>query len=84
MEVGPQSSGDQTVTWDGKDNQGNELDPGVYTFSVSAAASNGTNVEATTYVCGTISGVSYVEGMAEFMIGSLQVGLGDIVQILGT
>lgn len=82
IEAGPQSSGDQQVIWDGLDDDGDELPPGVYTFSVSAKTSSGTAVQSTTYTCGTINGVSYVEGMAEFMIGQMQIALGDIYKIV--
>jgi flagellar basal-body rod modification protein FlgD len=81
LEVNPQSSGDQEVIWDGLDSDGNELGDGIYTFSVSATSGNGTSVPVTTYTCGTVTGVSYVEGMAEFMIGSMQIALGNIYQI---
>ncbi|RJP81649.1 MAG: hypothetical protein C4524_01650 [Candidatus Zixiibacteriota bacterium] len=81
LEAGPLPSGDQQATWDGLNAEGDELPEGVYTFSVSAQTSSGTTVQATTYTQGTVTGVSYVEGMAEFLIGSLQVALGDVYKI---
>jgi len=81
IEAGLQSSGDQQVTWDGLDDDGDELPVGVYTFSVSAKTGAGTAVQSTTYTTGTITGVSYVEGMAEFLVGSIQIALGDVYQI---
>lgn len=83
LEAGPQSSGDQEVTWDGLNDEGDAVSPGLYTFSVSASTAGGTTVQATTYVSGTITGVSYVEGMPEFMVGGIQIALGDIYQIQG-
>jgi flagellar basal-body rod modification protein FlgD len=83
LEAGPQSSGNQQFTWDGLDDQGDELPAGIYTFSISATTSAGTSVQATTYVGGTITGVSYVEGMAQFMVGGIEIALGDIYQIQG-
>lgn len=84
IEAGPQASGDQQVVWDGLDDQGEELSPGVYTFSVSAQTSTGVSVPVTTYTSGIITGVSYVEGMAEFLVGSIQIGLGDVYKIIQT
>lgn len=81
LAVNSQSSGDQQVIWDGLDNDGEELSDGIYTFSVSAESGSGTSVEVTTYTTGMISGVTYVEGMAEFLVGSLQIPLGDIYKI---
>lgn len=81
IEAGPQSSGDRQYTWDGCDDNGEELPDGIYTFSVSAKTASGTTVQTTTYTTGTITGVSYVEGMAEFMVGSIQIALADIYRI---
>ncbi len=82
IEVGAQSSDDQQVVWDGLDDDGDELPAGVYTFNVSAETSSGTTVQATTYTAGTINGVSYVDGMAQFLVGSMQISLGDVYKIL--
>lgn len=81
LEINPQSSGDQQVVWDGLDDDGEELSDGIYTFSVSAETSTGTSVQATTYTSGTITGVTYVEGMAEFLVGSMQIPLGNVYKI---
>jgi flagellar basal-body rod modification protein FlgD len=83
IEAGPQSSGDQTTTWDGLDDAGNAVPEGIYTFSVNAATSQGVTVQTTTYTQGVITGVSYLQGMATFMIGDLEVGLGDIIRVEG-
>lgn len=82
LEVGPQTSGDQQVAWDGLDDDGDELPSGVYTFSVDAKTGSGTSVSSTTYTCGTINGVSYVDGMAQFLVGSMELSLGDIYKIV--
>jgi flagellar basal-body rod modification protein FlgD len=83
IQAGPQSSGDRETTWDGLDDEGNQLPAGVYTFSVNATTSSGSTVQATTYTCGAITGVSYVNGMATFLMGQLEVGLGDIIRVEG-
>ncbi|TKJ42231.1 hypothetical protein CEE37_00715 [candidate division LCP-89 bacterium B3_LCP] len=82
IEVDAQSSGDQQVAWDGLDDDGEELADGIYTFSVDAQTSSGSSVQTTTYTVGTITGVTYVDGMAEFLVGSVQIPLGDIYKIL--
>ncbi len=82
IEVEAQPSGEQQLTWDGLNDEGEELSDGIYTFSVTAETSGGTSVGTTTYTGGTISGVTYVDGMAEFLVGSILVSLGDIYKIL--
>jgi flagellar basal-body rod modification protein FlgD len=81
IEAGPQASGDQQYTWDGLDNDGNALPEGVYTFSVAGKTGAGLDVQSTTYTCGIITGVSYTQGMPEFLVGSIQIGLGDVYKI---
>ncbi|MCX6640545.1 MAG: flagellar hook assembly protein FlgD [bacterium] len=82
IEAGPQSSGEQQFTWDGLDDEGNAMTDGVYTFSVSAKTGAGLAVQSTTYTCGTITGVTYTQGMPEFLVGSMQIALGDVYKIL--
>lgn len=77
-----QSSGDQQVVWDGLDDEGNELADGIYTYSVTAKTAGDIDVPVTTYTSGMITGVAYVEGMAELLVGSIQIGLGDIYRIV--
>ncbi len=82
IEVTGQSSGDQQVVWDGLDDEGEALEDGIYTFSVAAETSGGVSVQTTTYTSGIITGVAYIQGMAELMIGSIQMGLGSIYKIV--
>jgi len=82
IEVGPQGSGDLEVVWDGKDDDGDDLSSGAYTYSVTAKTSGGTNVQVTTYTTGVIDGVTYEQGMAEFLVGEVQIAMGDIYQLI--
>ncbi len=82
IEAGPQGSGEQQVVWDGTDDEGDDLPDGIYTYTVSAETVSGTTVNSTTYTYGTVTGVSYTDGMAEFLVGSITVSLSDIYQIL--
>ncbi|MBU0518139.1 hypothetical protein KKA00_02610 [bacterium] len=82
IEVGAQGSGDQETVWDGKDDDGDDLPAGAYSYSISAQTSGGTAVQTTTYTTGVINGVSYEQGMAEFIIGAVQIAMGDIYQII--
>ena len=83
IEAGPQASGDQLVSWDGLNDEGEELPAGVYTFSLNATTSQGVAVPATTYISGLISAVSYVDGMAQFQVGEIEIPLSQIYQIIG-
>ena len=57
------AAGRQTVSWDGRDRGGNTVADGAYTFEVQAEGSGKEAVAATTYTRGTVSGVSFQDGV---------------------
>ncbi len=57
MNLGSRSAGEQVLAWDGKDNQGNKLSDGQYTFKVAAQDSQGNSLEVTTNCSGTVQEV---------------------------
>jgi flagellar basal-body rod modification protein FlgD len=75
------SAGKQTVSWDGKDRNGNTAADGAYTFDVQAEGSNKETVGATTYCKGTVSGVTFRDGITYLTVGSGKVAIGDVTQI---
>jgi flagellar basal-body rod modification protein FlgD len=79
-----QTAGDQTYTWDGKDQYGNVLAPGQYSFTVAAADSADKPVGAETLSVGTVTGVTFENNTALLTIdGRWKVRQGDIIQIIG-
>ncbi|QEM69881.1 flagellar hook assembly protein FlgD [Geobacter sp. FeAm09] len=81
--VAAQSAGDNTYTWDGRDNSGAQLPAGAYTFSVSSTSSSGSALTATTYTTGTVDGVAFVNGTPTLTIGSVSVALSDVINVKG-
>jgi flagellar basal-body rod modification protein FlgD len=59
LTFGNQAAGPQSARWDGKDQFGNRLPAGAYSFAVAAAASDGNPVAADTVASGIVSGVRY-------------------------
>jgi len=79
-----QSSGYNSYTWDGKDQSGNDLAAGSYTFSVSATDSSGNAVSATTLSSGSVTGVGFSNGTTYLSIdGTTAIALGDVLEIEG-
>jgi flagellar basal-body rod modification protein FlgD len=64
----------------GLDNAGEPLPPGDYSFSVVATAS-GKPVEATILQHGAVDGVSFIDGVAQLLVGGRKVGLPDVIEI---
>ncbi len=81
IESDNQNSGDQQILWDGKDNSGNQVSPGVYTFGVTALDSNGNPVSVTTRIQGTVTAVNLTGAAPSVSIGSLQVPLSELISV---
>lgn len=73
LEVGSQSSGKQTVTWNGTDSTGTQVPTGTYTFSVSAIDANGNKVGATPFVQGVVTGMNMTGAEPQLEIGDVDV-----------
>ena len=84
QDVSNQSAGEQDFVWDGKDNNGNTLSQGTYTFTVSAVDGSGNAVNASTLTSGTVTSISFSGNSTYLTIdGTTQIQLGDIQEIGG-
>ena len=81
VEISGRPEGVQSYTWDGKDDAGNELPDGDYTFSVNAVDGDGNSVAATTFITGVINGIRYENGNAILRVGDYDVNMADVFQI---
>jgi flagellar basal-body rod modification protein FlgD len=76
------TAGRNEITWNGLDNTGNERPEGSYGFRVEAYDQEGDSVGVTQLIIGEISGVKFQNGEAVFIVGGLEVGIGDIVELM--
>lgn len=74
-------NGEHKLLWDGKDNDGNLVDKGTYTFSVSACNSNGTTVDADTYTYGKIQAVRFTSDGTKILLNGTEVPLSYVADI---
>ena len=65
----PTAAGKHVMTWDGKDDQGNALPDGNYTFSVTGKDSAGKSVDTVTGVTGTVRSVTVDNGVVVLDLG---------------
>jgi len=82
IQSAPTGSGDQTLSWDGTDDSGQQLGSGNYTFSVQATDSNGASITASPYIYGTVTGVQFNSSGTAFVVDGTQVPLSDILEIM--
>jgi len=75
------SSGANSISWDGTDDDGDTLDDGDYTFEVSAADSSGDSVDVTTYSLAQVTGVVYEDGTPYLIADGLAISLDDIAGV---
>ncbi len=83
IDDGAQLSGDNNFTWDGKDDSGNSVPVGSYTFTVTATDSQGDPITATQYMLGTVDGVKFGSSGASLLVNGSTVDLSNVQEIFG-
>jgi flagellar basal-body rod modification protein FlgD len=81
INVGAQPAGVQEVNWNGRDNNGNVLPSGRYSYTVAAVDQAGAAVKVDTYNSGTVTGVIYDDGIAYLTVAGQKVPASDVVKI---
>lgn len=66
---GWEEKGEHDVSWDGRDDTGEFVEDGTYTFEVTARDENGNYISSNTYISGEVTGVTYKYGQPYLMIG---------------
>ena len=79
--AGQTTSGNSTFTWDGKDNNGNQLADGTYKLTVTAADSAGNDVKSSVASAGTVTQIDMTVSPPKLMVGNMEVGLSDIAAV---
>ncbi|MFO7734950.1 MAG: FlgD immunoglobulin-like domain containing protein [bacterium] len=80
---GPQDAGEHSIVWDGRDNDGNLVPSGKYSYDVAAVGNEGEKINSDKAIEGKVTGVTYENGYPELMIGDIRVMLGDIISVDG-
>lgn len=81
IELGSQPAGSHQWMWDGRDNGGNPVAAGTYTFEVSATDVDGEEVAVDTYFRGVVTGVTFEDGITYLLLGEKKVALGDVIKV---
>ncbi len=73
--------GEGTVTWDGKDDDGNDVTDGYYTVGLSSVDYLGNQVDTTPYLIGKVEAVQYGASGAILIVNGQEVAFGDVIEI---
>jgi len=74
-------AGDVSYSWNGKDNGGNTLPQGKYTFELKAADAKGVSVATETFVTGKIQAVKFKAEGTVLVINGMEIPLENILDV---
>lgn len=81
-DIGAQTAGGNQFIWDGKDDMGNQLADGSYSFEVEAIDSTGEYVNSSSTSAGYVTGVAFENGLTYLVLdGTRNVYLSEIKSI---
>ena len=83
MTVGMTPSGDGSLAWDGKDDNGSALPAGLYSFAVAGLAADGSSFSGTPLIKAVVDGVKLAQGTTILTAGGIDVPLANVTAIKG-
>jgi flagellar basal-body rod modification protein FlgD len=78
---GDTGAGHHEIVWDGQDENGNQLEDGLYGVLVTAVDAQGNPVELVQGTSGLVTGAKLVNGEVVLEIGELEIALADVLAI---
>jgi len=70
-----------SLSWDGRDDQGNTLPKGTYKVRLTAADAEGNNIPVQANGAGRVTGISYAKGYPELQVGGLTLLMSEVVSV---
>ncbi len=81
LNPGAQAAGFQTLTWDGRNADGNLLPSGEYAFDISARDIEGGPVPSETFSRGVVSGLLFEEGIPYVTVNGGRIPASDVISV---
>jgi flagellar basal-body rod modification protein FlgD len=75
------AAGNNSIVWDGKNDNGERLSTGYYQIELIAYDSSGDSFKPSTYLEGRVNGVIYRDGSAYLKVNGLEIPLADVIAI---
>lgn len=76
-------AGESIIEWDGKDDNGNTVASGRYTFDVTAKDTDGEDVKVEKYIIGKVEGIRFIDGYPYLVVNGESVllsGVGEVFE----
>jgi flagellar basal-body rod modification protein FlgD len=74
-------SGNNSIHWNGKDDLGNDVASGDYTYQINLKDTNGQAVTVSNYRTGTVDSVKYVDGQAYLLVDGAYIPLSQVREV---
>jgi flagellar basal-body rod modification protein FlgD len=84
LELGDLPAGDQTLSWDGLDTDGQRVEAGQYDIDIETSDDAGQAVPFSMKVLAKVDGVQFVDGTGYLMVGRASLPLASVVEIHGS
>jgi flagellar basal-body rod modification protein FlgD len=81
IEMDQMTSGQQSVVWDGADENGNAVPAGTYSFSVQAKNKDGEIMDTAAYIEETVTGISYHSGSTYLLANGIEIPYSAIIEV---
>ena len=79
--LGWKDEGEHNINWEGRDESGEVVPDGAYTFEVTSRDENGYYVAANTYISGEVTGVTYQYDTPYLTIGDRLISRDNIIEV---
>ena len=81
IQMGAQAAGEIAISWDGRDDRGNPTPAGDYSLQPAAFDADGKAVPISVSTSGTVTGVTFEDGVPRLKVGSSLVKMSDVTSI---
>jgi flagellar basal-body rod modification protein FlgD len=81
IELGPQSAGQVSITWDGTSDTGAPLAQGNYQIEVRATGHDGGTTQASATLTGLIQAIDFIDGVPRLRLGAVSAAPSDVLSI---
>jgi flagellar basal-body rod modification protein FlgD len=82
LELGARPAGSLELVWDGKNQEGAQLPDGYYFYEVSATNYDGYQVDTTSFIFDSVTGVRYDNGTAKLLLGEQEVDIEYVFDVV--